>query len=124
MNLRLLRVLCPLAVVACVSGCAAVSDISGAVAGLAPGAATANPAVAIGAGVAVKAATREGRRYFAREQRQAEQDAIAAAGGGLRVGQSQRWSVDRKGLRDTYGEVRVLRAVSTPLATCKELAFW
>ena len=115
--------LCSCVMCAPVSGCAVVSDISGAVAGFAAGTATANPAVAIGVGIAVKAVTREAVKYMAREQHQAEQNAIAAAAGDLQVGESQRWSVDRKIGRDTHGEVRVLRALDTALAFCKEIAF-
>jgi hypothetical protein len=105
------------------SGCAAVGDITGAVAGLAAGAASANPAVAIAVGLGVRAATREGVKYVTRRRHEDEQDAIAAAAADLRVGETQLWAVRSKIARDTRGEVRVLRAIETPLATCKEIAF-
>jgi hypothetical protein len=100
-----------------------MSDVTGAAAGLAAGAATANPAVGIAAGVGVKAATREGMKRLTREEREAEQNAIAAAAGNLRVGETQPWVVEHRMSRDTHGEVRVLRTIRTPLAACKELAF-
>jgi hypothetical protein len=123
MSLRVSLALWTCAGCVVLGGCAAVSDITGAVAGFAAGTATANPAVAIGVGIAVKAVTREALRYATREQHQAEQNAIAAAAAELEVGQSQRWIIDRGLTRDTYGEVRVLRVIDTPLAVCKEVAF-
>jgi hypothetical protein len=118
-----LLIVCAVACCASLSACSVVSDISGAAAGIAAGTATANPAVGIGVGITVKAATREAVTRLAREQHNAEQDAIAAAASDLRVGQTQQWSLDRKIVRDTHGEVRVLRVIKTPLAACKELAF-
>jgi hypothetical protein len=120
---KALLIFCGVTCCASVSGCAVVSDISGAAAGIAAGTATANPAVGIGVGMTVKAATREAVTRLARKQHNAEQDAIAAAASDLRVGQTQHWSLDRKISRDTHGEVRVLRVIESPLAACKELAF-
>jgi hypothetical protein len=123
MKRRLLSAFGTVAFSALVSGCAITSDLTGAAAGFAAGTATANPAVGIAVGVTVKAATREGMNYVAREQHQAEQNAIAAAAAKLRVGQTQHWAVDHRLARDAHGEVRVLRTFRTPLAACKELAF-
>jgi hypothetical protein len=115
---------CVGALLACFfSGCAAVSDIAGAGAGFAAGAVTANPAVAIAAGIGVRAATRETLKYVTRRRHEDEQDAIAAAVAELSVGETQPWALDRRVARDTHGEVRVLRAIETPLASCKEIAF-
>jgi hypothetical protein len=108
---------------AALTGCAVVSDISGAAAGFAAGAATANPAVGVGVGITVRAATREAVTRLARKQHALEQNAIATAAGDLSVGETQRWSLERAIVRDTHGEVRVLRAIKTPLAVCKEVAF-
>jgi hypothetical protein len=115
---------CVSAVLVCaLAGCAAVSDISGAVAGLAAGAATANPGIAIAVGIGVRAATREGLRYVTRVRHESEQDAIATAVAQLSVGEAQSWSLDRKLPGDVHGEVRVLRVIETRLTLCKEIAF-
>jgi hypothetical protein len=58
-----------------------------------------------------------------RRRHQEEQDAIAAAVADTPVGEIRQWALDRKAGRDTHGEVRVLRAIETPLASCKEAAF-
>ena len=109
---------------ACVlGGCAAVGDITGAVAGIVSGAATANPAVGIGVGIAVRAGTNEALDRVSRRRRQNEQEAIAGIVGDMNVGDTRNWSVDQRIAGDAYGEVRVLRVIESALAPCKELLF-
>lgn len=105
------------------SGCAALGDMTGAVAGLLSGAITANPAIGISVGIAVRAGTNEAVRTASRKRQRNEQDAIAAAAAGLDVGEAAPWAVDQRVVGDAYGEVRVLRIIQTPLAQCKELLF-
>ena len=119
----LLRAGVAASLLAVLSGCAAVSDVTGAIAGFAAGAATANPAIGIGVGIAVKAATREGIQYVSRRRQQNEQDAIAAVVAETNAGESRSWGFDRRLGGDSYGEVRVLRVIDTPLTVCKEVAF-
>jgi hypothetical protein len=119
----LLRASLAFSTAALLTGCAAVSDISGAVAGLAAGAATANPAVGIGVGIGVRAATAEMLRHVGRVRQSSEQDAISAAIGDAAPGETRPWSLDRNVGADTHGEVRVLRVIDTPIATCREIAF-
>jgi hypothetical protein len=100
-----------------------VSDITGAVAGFAAGALTANPAIGIGVGIVVRAGTAETLGRIARVRRDAEQDAIVAAIADAGAGERRMWSLDRKVSGNTQGEVRVIRLIETPIAVCKEVAF-
>ncbi|WDD94899.1 hypothetical protein Bsp3421_005046 [Burkholderia sp. FERM BP-3421] len=106
------------------SGCGSVGAASGALAGAATGLVTANPAVAVGVGIAVQAATDEAVNRTMRKLHQNQQDAIAQVAGGLAVGETRPWKVkNRVPLENGEGEVRVTRAFSTSLALCKEFVF-
>ena len=105
------------------TGCASVADIAGAVAGVASGAITANPAVAIGVGIAVHAGATQAANRVALHRQRNEQDAIAAAIADAAVGETRAWGVDQHVTGDAYGEVRVVRLIETPLALCKEALF-
>jgi hypothetical protein len=104
-------------------GCAALGDVTGAVAGLVSGAITANPAIGIGVGVSVRAATNEAAKYVSRKRQQNEHDAIAAAVAETDVNETRVWAVDRRVTGDAHGEVRVIRIIQTSLALCKEALF-
>ena len=117
------RLTAVLLILSSVAGCAAVSDITGAVAGLASGAATGNPAVGIGVGIAVRAGTYGLLDRVARTRQRKEHDAIAAAVGETGVGETRPWAVDQRVVGDAHWEVRVMRVIETPLARCKEVAF-
>ncbi|CAN0622618.1 conserved exported protein of unknown function [Burkholderia multivorans] len=109
---------------AALSGCGSVGAASGALAGAATGLVTANPAVGIGVGIAVQSATDEAVKRTMRQLHQNQQDAIAHAAGGLAVGEVRTWKVSNAiPLENGEGDVRVMRAYSTPLALCKEIAF-
>jgi len=99
-----------------------MGDITGAAAGLLTGAATANPAIGISVGIAVRSGTNELLDRVTRVRKANEHEAIAAAAE-LDVGESRVWAVDQKVVGDAQGEVRVLRVIDTPLALCKELLF-
>lgn len=104
-------------------GCESLADVSGAIAGFASGAATANPALGVGVGVAVRAATSEGLKRVARTRQENEQDAIAAVVADMSEGETRAWAVDQRLAGDHEGEVSVVRVIQTPLATCKEILF-
>lgn len=109
---------------AAISGCASIGAASGAVAGVATGAVTANPAVGIGVGIAVQAATDEAVNRYMLRMHADQQDAIATLVGSLPVGASEPWRVKHTlPIENGHGEVRVIRAFDTALASCKEFAF-
>jgi hypothetical protein len=112
-----------LALAASLAGCSVIGDISGAVAGIATGAATANPIVGIGVGVAVKAGMDTAGKYVSRSRKRHEHDAIAAAVAETGVGETRSWSVDQRVTGDAHGEVRVVRLIESSLAVCKEVVF-
>ncbi|MEN3354980.1 MAG: hypothetical protein V7640_3138 [Betaproteobacteria bacterium] len=105
-------------------GCAVVSTVTGVAAGVATGTATGNPAVGASVAIAVKAGVDEAGKRVSRQSQEHEQDAIAAAAGNARVGESATWQVKHRLTRSVdHGEVRVLRVIRTPLTECKEVLF-
>jgi hypothetical protein len=105
-------------------GCSAVGGFVGAAASLATGIATGNPIVGISVGIGVKAATEQGLQYMARRTQRSEHDAIVAVARDLPPGERGRWQhAHFVGSGFERGEVRVVRVIDTPLATCKELLF-
>ena len=105
-------------------GCQTVADLSGLATGAASGGATASPAVGFVVGVATRAAVLYGLNTLSRRWQGTEQDAIAAAAGDLPEGGSAPWQVRHDlPIGDGDGEVRVVRAIDTRLAACKEIAF-
>ncbi len=109
---------------AALSGCSALGGISGAVVGAGAGTASGNPGVGIAVAIAVKTAIDAVQRKFDRYWQREEQDSIAAQIGTLDVGAQGPWQVRHVvPYEDKQGQVRVLRAFSTPLADCKEALF-
>ncbi len=105
-------------------GCSAVADLSALATGAAAGGATASPAVGFAVGVVTDAAVDAGLKYVSRRRQQAEQDAIAAAAAPLSEGGSAPWQIRHDiPLGNEEGEVRVVRSIVNPIATCKEIAF-
>jgi hypothetical protein len=105
------------------SGCQSIGAATGAVAAVGTGAVTTNPAIGIGVGIAVQAATDEA---VMRGLHQDQQDAIASLVGATPVGGTQTWRVQHwLPLENGHGQVRVTRAFSSALAfaLCKEFAF-
>lgn len=107
------------------AGCqTSTGDLIGAGAGTAAAAGSGNPAVGVAVGVAARAAADWSLRYVSRRWHTTEQDALAAAVGGMEVGEARPWAVRHDlPIGNKRGEVRVLRAVKTPLAACKEALF-
>jgi hypothetical protein len=106
------------------SGCSSIGAASGAAAGVASGIVTSNPAVAIGVGIAVQAATDEVVARYMRNMHTDQQDLIAALAGAMPVGETRPWSVKHTlPVENGHGEVRVTRAFGSALALCKEFVF-
>ena len=117
---RLLAVGCVLLL----AGCSSTSDIVAVISGGAAGAATGSPAVGFLIGVAVDAGANYVVRYYGRSRQGAEQDAIAEVAGDLPVGTAAAWKIEHTiPIGDEHGQLRVVRAIDTPLAACKEIAF-
>ncbi len=105
-------------------GCSAVADVSALATGAAAGGITGSPAVGFAVGVVTDAAVDAGLKYVSRRRQQAEQDAIAAAAAALPQGGSAPWQIRHDiPLGNEQGEVRVVRSIVNPIATCKEIAF-
>ena len=106
------------------SGCSSIGAASGAAAGVASGIVTSNPAVALGVGVAVQAATDEVVARYMRNMHQDQQDLMAALVGTMPVGETKPWSVNHTlPIENGHGQVRVTRAFSSALAVCKDFVF-
>lgn len=117
---------CAVAVACCLllGGCNSMSALIGIGAGAVAGGASANPAVGFAVGVGVAAASDYGIRYYGRTRQGAEQDAIAAAAGGLPPGGSATWQIRHTiPYGDEAGTLKVLRDIPNPLASCKEVVF-
>ena len=106
------------------AGCGSVGGIAGAVTGTAAAVGSGNPAVGVLIGVGTRAAADEGIRRVSRRWSRTEQDALAEVVGGMGVGEARPWEVRHAlPIGNKRGEVRVVRAVETPLAECKEVLF-
>lgn len=117
--LALLLAAAPLA-----AGCSSAGGIAGAVTGTAAAVGSGNPAVGILVGVGTRAVADEGLRRVSRRWSRTEQDALAEAVGGMAVGEARPWRVRHDlPIGNKQGEARVVRAVETPLAACKEVLF-
>ena len=114
-----------LAAVPLLAGCnSSLGGIVGAATGTAAAVGSGNPAVGAAVGVGTRAVADEGIRRVSRRWHRTEQDALAAAVGAMAVGEIRPWRVRHDlPIGNKRGEVRVLRAVETPLAECKEALF-
>jgi hypothetical protein len=102
----------------------AAGDVTGATTGTVAAALTANPALGAAVGIGTRAVVDAGLAYVGRRRQRSEQDALAAAVGAMRVGEARAWRAPGgPPWRGRRGEVRVLRAAETRLASCKEVAF-
>jgi hypothetical protein len=105
-------------------GCSSVSQISAVVTGGITGAATGSPAVGFAVGVATDAAANYVVRTVSRVRQGAEQDAIAQVAGELPVGAEANWKIEHTiPIGNEHGQLRVIRAIDSPLAACREIAF-
>ncbi len=105
-------------------GCSTAATLTGLAAGGVAGGATANPAIGYAVAVGTNAAADYAFKYVARVRQRAEQNAIADVAGGLPPGQTAPWRIAHTiPVGDEHGEVQVVRAIDTPLAACREIAF-
>lgn len=108
----------------CIQGCKSIGGITGAVAGVGSTAASGNPAVGIAVGIGVKAGVDEAVKSLLRFWTREEQEQIASIVGELPVGQRRQWQVRHVlPYAERSGDVTVVRAFETPLASCKEALF-
>jgi hypothetical protein len=106
------------------AGCGSAAELTGAVAGIATGAAFANPAVGYGVGVGTQAATAAGINWVMRSRQRAEQDAVAEVIGDLTPGEQRPWRIEHDiPIGNQQGEVRLVREIDTALARCREALF-
>jgi hypothetical protein len=106
------------------AGCDSIGGFTGAVAGVATGTFSSNPAVGLAVGVAVKAATDAEMHRVFRDMQADEQDRIAELAGGMNVGERQSWDVHHLfSYGDESGEVQVVGRIDNALASCKEVLF-
>ncbi len=113
-----------LACVGLFSGCTSIGGFAGAVAAIATGTATTNPAIGVGVGIAVRAGTDAEFRKIFRDMQADEQNRIAALAGGMAIGEQQSWDIHHKmPFTDERGELRVVGVIDNALATCKEVMF-
>jgi hypothetical protein len=88
------------------------------------GASTGSPAVGFLIGVATDAGANYIVRYIGRTRQGAEQDAIAEVAGDLPVGTQASWKIEHTiPIGNEHGRLQVVRAIDSPLAACKEIAF-
>lgn len=116
--------LLPLAFVTLLAGCSSASQIAGIVTGGLVGVASGSPAVGFAVGVVTDAGASYTFRYISRTRQGAEQDAIAQVAGALPVGAAAAWKIEHTiPIGDEHGQLRVVRAIDSPLAACKEIMF-
>ncbi len=97
---------------------------SGAVVGIGLGGVTANPLIGYAAGIGTEAAVTALQKYLSRKLHQGQQDSIAAAVATMRLGQEAAWKISYDvPIGDAHGDVTVTRVITSPLTTCKEVAF-
>lgn len=106
------------------AGCQSIGAAAGATTAAISGVATTNPAVGIGIGIAVQAATDEVVKRTMRGLHQDQQEAIATLAGEAPVGAFSEWKVKHfLPIENGHGRVLVLRSFDTALTLCKEFAF-
>jgi hypothetical protein len=97
---------------------------SGAIVGLGLGGVTANPLIGYAAGIGTQAAVTALQKYLSRKLHQGEQDNIATAVATMQPGQEAAWRISYDlPVGDARGDVTVTRVITSPLTTCKEVAF-
>jgi hypothetical protein len=112
------------AVAVVLGGCKDFGTIAGVASGAATGAATGNAGIGIAVGIGVSAAGNFLVNYIARVRAGAEQDVIAETAGTLPVGSEGAWAIHHTiPIGNEHGELRVIDAIDTSLALCKEVVF-
>jgi len=106
------------------AGCGLAADLTGAAAGIAAGTATGNPAAGFAIAVGTRAGVQAGLNWAVRVRARGEQDAVAEVIGSLAPGEVRAWRIEHDiPVGNEDGEVRLVREMVTPLATCREALF-
>ncbi len=105
------------------SACSSLADIAGTASAVTAGAATGNPAVAIGVGGVVRGSIDATEKAYARVNARRTHALITAVAAPLAPGEAGNWHEAHRFSDDVSGRVEVTRLIESKLATCKELAF-
>jgi hypothetical protein len=106
------------------TGCKALPVVAGLGSGAVAGSLTGSPAVGFVVGVGVDAGVDYVQRYYGRSRQHGEQEAIAAAAADVPPGGSADWKIEHTiPIDNEHGELKVVRLIDTPLASCKEIVF-
>ena len=106
------------------AGCGSVGSLTGAVVGAVSGTASGNPAVGVAVGIGIEAGMNEVIDTTLRHWQDQEQQEIATLVGTLDQGQSRPWKIRHTiPYGNAQGQVTVVRAYATALASCKEAVF-
>ncbi|MFC0406612.1 hypothetical protein [Roseomonas elaeocarpi] len=106
------------------AGCGVGAELTGAAVGIAAGTVTGNPALGFGIAVGTQAGVQAGLNWAVRVRARGEQDAVAEAIGSLVPGEVRPWRIEHDiPIGNEHGEVRLVREMVTPLATCREALF-
>jgi surface antigen len=117
--------LCVTSLTACgTSADSSAGPIGGAAVGIGVGGITANPLIGYAAGIGAQAGITALQKFLSRRLHQGEQDNIAATVASLQPGQHAPWQISYKiPINAEHGDVTVTRTITSPLTTCKEVAF-
>jgi len=106
------------------AGCAGAADIAGVVTGSTVALVSANPAVGVGAGLAVRAGTTTAVNWVFRRRHRYAQDEIASVIGRMAPGEVRPWRIDYSiPVGNAHGEIRLVRTIDSTLASCREALF-
>jgi len=98
--------------------------LGGAAVGFGVSGVTANPFIGYAAGIGAQAAITALQKYLSRKLHHGEQENIAAAIALMQPGQTAPWQIRFAiPIGAEHGDVTVTRIISSPLTTCKEVAF-
>jgi len=113
-----------LALLATLPGCSFVGDVAGVVAAGVTGSSTANPALAIAAGIGVRSGVDAVSDYVTRQRHESEQDQIAEVAGSAPLGEARYWEIRHTiPFGNEHGQLAAVREFQTPLTTCREILF-
>ncbi len=111
-------------IVSMLAGCSGIGGYAGAVGGVAAAGASANPAVGIGVGIALRAGVDALFDAIFRHMKTGEQDRLAAQAGSLPVGQRAPWIAKQIWpLPDKQGDMQVVSDIDNPLSPCRVVLF-
>lgn len=105
-------------------GCHSAAQLTGLATGGVAGVATASPAIGYLVGIGTAVAADQVFKWYGRSRAHAEEQAIADTAAALPMGAAAPWHINHiVPIGDEHGEVRVVRAIDTPLAQCRDIVF-